>query len=386
MIEKQTQFDPMRLDTIINKMVETVVASREEIFEIGEQSRKESDSLIKELGNIKEKINSIIDSHDQLMVQTKLARTRLAEVSRKFDEYTEEDIKKRYEQANELQVALTTIEIEEKQLRERREDLERRLMALNTTTEKADKLAGQVSVVLNYLNGDLKSIGELVADARQKQAFGLKIIEAQEEERRRLSREIHDGPAQLLAHVLLGSEIVERVHRDKGPEATKKEFTKYRELVRNALYDVRRIIYDLRPMSLDDLGLLPTVDKYLKRLDEQYPTITFSFRSVGESLRLPEKLEVACFRLIQEAAQNACKHSSGNRVRVLIEFHKEKVVLLISDNGKGFDPKQTSETSFGLIGMRERVDILEGNLEIVTKSNEGTTIIAKIPIIEEGEA
>lgn len=382
---EEVKLDAKRLDHIINKMVDMVVSSREQIFEIGEQSQKESEVLIHELEKIKDKIGKLIDSSDQLTSSARATRARLAEVSKHFGEYSEEDIRKAYEKANEIQLALSTVEHQEKQLRERREEIERRLLALKVTSEKAEKLAGQVSVVLGYLNGDLKSVGEMIADAKQKQAFGLKIIEAQEEERRRLSREIHDGPAQLLAHVLLGSEIVERVHRDQGPVETKKEMVRFRELVRNALYDVRRIIYDLRPMTLDDLGLVPTVGKYLKRLEEQYPKFSMSFRSIGESERLSEKLEVALFRLVQEGVQNACKHSSGSEVRVIIEFKTDKIVLLIRDNGKGFDPNQASDKSFGLLGMKERVEMLEGNIDIHSKKNEGTTIVIQIPIIKEEE-
>jgi two-component system sensor histidine kinase DegS len=382
----ETKFDAKRLDDILSTMVKTVNSSREEIFEIGEQSRKESETLIKELESIKEKVSEIIDQHDQLTEVARMTRSRLAEVSQRFGEFKEEDIRKAYEKANEIQFTLSTVEYQERQLRERRGEIERRLISLKGTSEKAEKLAGQVSVVLNYLTGDLQSVGELIADARQKQELGLKILEAQEEERRRLSREIHDGPAQLLAHVLLGSELVERMYRDKGPEEIKKEIHRFRELVRNALIDVRRIIYDLRPMSLDDLGLIPTVEKYLNRIEEQYPNISLTFRSVGEVGRLPSKLEVALFRLIQEGVQNACKHSGGTSVRVIIEAQGDKMVLLIKDNGKGFELGSRSEKSFGILGMKERVEILEGRMDIHSDANEGTTIVAQIPLEKEEEA
>ncbi|HSU79485.1 MAG TPA: sensor histidine kinase [Candidatus Angelobacter sp.] len=380
-----TKLDAKRLDDILSTMVKTVNSSRDEIFEIGEQSRRETESLMKELETLKEKVTETIKEHDELTETAHKARAHLAQVSGRFDKFKEEDIRKAYEKANEIQFALSTVEYQEKQLRERRGELERRLLSLRGTSEKAEKLAGQVSVVLNYLTGDLQSVGELIADARQKQELGLKIIEAQEEERRRLSREIHDGPAQLLAHVLLGSELIERMYRDKGPDETKKEIHRFRDLVRNALFDVRRIIYDLRPMSLDDLGLVPTVEKYLNRIEEQYPEISLSFRSIGEVGRLPTKLEVALFRLIQEGVQNACKHSGGTSVRVLIEAQGEKIVLLIKDNGKGFQPEKRHEESFGLLGMKERVEILEGRIDI-QPDQEGTTIIAQIPLKKEDEA
>ena len=104
----------------------------------------------------------------------------------------------------------------EKQLRRRRDELERRLIHLEATIDRANNLVSQTSVVLNYLTSDLKEIGSALEDAKEKQDFGLRVIEAQEEERKRLSREIHDGPAQMLANMLLRSDLVEKVYREQG--------------------------------------------------------------------------------------------------------------------------------------------------------------------------
>ncbi|WP_132746709.1 sensor histidine kinase [Scopulibacillus darangshiensis] len=377
--------DAKYLDSILGKMVETVSESKGHIFEIGEQSRSEYEALINELAEIKEQVDGTIDRYDKLEIQARLARGHLAEVSKHFQNFKEEDIRKAYERANNIQVELSIVQETEKQLKNRRNDIERRINQLRQTSVKAEKLVGQVSVVLNYLTGDLKKMGELIEDAQEKQAFGLKIIEAQEEERKRLSREIHDGPAQLLAHVLLGSEIVERVHRDQGPEASAKEIAKFRKTIRNALYDVRRIIYDLRPMTLDDLGLVPTLKKYLNRIEEQYPTVEVVFRHIGEEKRLPSRMEAALFRLAQEAVQNACKHANPSLVKVSMEFRDDRIHLLINDDGTGFDPGKKKENTFGLIGMKERVELLEGKIAIQSNVKNGTLIVIQIPILKEGE-
>ncbi|MFC7394671.1 sensor histidine kinase [Scopulibacillus cellulosilyticus] len=379
--------DSKYLDDILNQMVDTVSESKGHIFEIGEQSRQEYENLQKELSEVKLKTRHMIERYDRLEVQAKAARGRLAEVSKHFQFYDEEDIRRTYERANNIQVELSIVQELERQLKERRNDIEKRLNSLGSTVGKADKLVSQVSVVLDYLTGDLKKMGELIEDAQEKQAFGLKIIEAQEEERKRLSREIHDGPAQLLAHVLLGSELIERVHREKGPEAANKEYKRFREMIRNALYEVRRIIYDLRPMSLDDLGLVPTLEKYLYRIQDQYPQIEFEFNSVGEERRLPSRMEAALFRLAQEAVQNACKHAKPKAITVNIEFRDKHINLLVRDNGKGFNPDQKKkENTFGLIGMKERVELLEGKMAIKSSVKSGTLIVIQIPILKEGEA
>lgn len=374
------------LDLIIDKMVDTVSESKDQIFEIGEQSRKEYENLKKELLEIQQNVAITIDKSDHLETQGRLTRTRLAAVSKNFENYTESEVREAYEKANNIQIELSIIRETEKQLRDRRNDIERRLLRLQETVSKADKLVGQVSVVLNYLNGDLKKVGELLEDVKQKQAFGLKIIEAQEKERKRLSREIHDGPAQMLAHVLLGSELISRINRQEGPEAANKEFEKFRNMIKSALYDVRRIIYDLRPMTLDDLGLVPTLQKYLNRMKEQAPQIDFSFRNIGDDGRLALKMEVALFRLVQEAVQNAIKHAEASNIDVTIEYQKKHVNLLIKDNGVGFNTETVnSDNTFGLIGMRERVDLLEGDISINSVINKGTMIKIKIPLLKEGK-
>lgn len=373
--------DLKHLDLIIEKMVKNVSDSRTQIFEIGEQSRAEHDELVRELNEVKQKVKETIERCDKLDAEARLARGRLADISKAFDRFGEEDIRKAYERANNILIELSIVQEMEKQLKSRRDELERRILQLKKTVEKADKLVGQVSVVLNYLKGDLQQMGEIVADAREKQAFGLKVVEAQEEERKRLSREIHDGPAQTLAQVLLGTDVIERVQKNEGPEAAGKELKKYRGMLRDALAEVRRIIYDLRPMTLDDLGLVPTLQKYLSRITEQYQGIDIDFRSFGKEQRLPSRMEAALFRLAQEAVQNACKHAKPSLIKVMVEFHDNKFILLyIKDDGTGFDKNIKKAGSYGLIGMKERVELLGGTIEINSKKNQGTAILIKIPI------
>ncbi|THE12311.1 histidine kinase [Bacillus timonensis] len=366
------------LDSILEKMVHTVDHSKEEIFRIGEQSRNEFLTLTDELKDIKERVGTIIQEVDRLENHSRFARKRLSEVSSHFKKYSEEEIRNAYEKAHDLQMQLTVIRQEEKQLRERRDELERRLVGLNETIERADHLVGQISVVLNYLTSDFRMVGEMIEDAKQKQEFGLKIIEAQEEERRKLSREIHDGPAQMLANVMLRSQIIDKVYRE-SPDQGVKEIHDLRKMVRSALYEVRRIIYDLRPMALDDLGLVPTLKKYLSTIEEYNGDTTISFTFIGSEQRIPSKFEVALFRMVQEAVQNALKHAEAREIAVKLEISRHHVTVIVKDNGKGFDIREKKKDSFGLIGMRERVDLLDGNLTIDSSVGAGTIVMIQVP-------
>nr|WP_102346677.1 sensor histidine kinase [Bacillus sp. Marseille-P3661] len=376
------KLDDKVLDSILERMVNTVSDSKKEIFEISEQSRSEYEVLKNELEMTKQEVNNLIDKGDILEVQEKFARKRLSEVSRHFNKYSEEQIRDAYEKAHNLQMQLSSIRQSERVLLERRNELERRLKALENTVERAEALVGQISVVLNYLTSDLKQVNELIEDARQKQEFGLKIIEAQEEERRRLSREIHDGPAQMLANVMLRSELIERTSREKGMDAALIEVKDLRQMVRSALYEVRKIIYDLRPMALDDLGLIPTLKRYLTTV-EDYHKIRIEFISIGREIRLAQRLEVALFRLVQEAVQNAMKHAKPKAVQVKMDINKKHVTLVIKDDGQGFDTTSKKEGSFGLVGMRERVELLRGQLTIDSVIGKGTLIMIQVPLSDQ---
>lgn len=373
------KLDGKDLDAILEKLIETVEDSKKEIFRIGEHSRSEIEGIKRELEKIRTDVTVIIETGDQLEVHYRFARIRLAEVSRHFRSYSEDEVRDAYEKAHKLQMDLSFNRQKEQQLRERRDDLERRLNQLKETMERAEGLVSQINVVLNYLTSDLKQVGELIADAHEKQEFGLRIIEAQEEERKRLSREIHDGPAQMLANVMLRSELIERISRERSVDEALQEIRDLRTMVRSALYEVRKIIYDLRPMALDDLGLIPTLKKYLSTVEE-YNKITITFTNLGPEKRIPMKMEVALFRLVQEAVQNAVKHAEANEIGVKIEMGKTYVNLIIRDNGRGFDTTEKKDGSFGLIGMRERVELLDGTFAIDSKIGRGTVVSIHVPL------
>ncbi|WP_040204210.1 sensor histidine kinase [Neobacillus jeddahensis] len=374
------------IDEIREEMLEMVTCSKSDIFRIGEQCRQEFENMNKELENIQQLMVKLIDEGDLLEEQVLQARMMLSEVSMNFKQYSEEEVREAYEKAHQLQMDLSINWQYKKQLLDKRDDLERRIVGLDETIDRAEQLISQISVVMNYLTSDLKQVGEVVENAKAKQDFGLKIIEAQEEERKRLSREIHDGPAQMLANVIMRSDLIERVYRDKGAEEAFSEVHNYKKMVRSALYEVRRIIYDLRPMALDDLGLVPTLRKYLQTIEEYHNNAKINFVNIGVERRLPTKYEVALFRMIQESVQNALKHANACEIKVTLEITNTAISVLVKDNGVGFDTSQKKPESFGIIGMRERVDLLDGEITYDSKIGRGTTVLIHVPIITKENA
>ena len=375
--------DIQQMEKIFGNMVNVMDRSKSDIFLISEQSRRSFEEMQKELAEVKESISHVITEGDSLDDMSRNSRKRLATVSKDFVTYSEEEVKQAYSVANDLLVRASINKMEEKQLRERRDELERRLMLLLSTIERADQLVNQVTTVITYLTSDLKNVSTALETARQKQDFAVQIIQAQEEERKRLSRDIHDGPAQMLANVLMRSGLIEKTFVKHGPEEAMQELSYLNENVRGALSEVRRIIYNLRPMALDDLGLVPTLRKYLLTMSEYEAPLIIHFQSNGAEKRFASNFEVGIFRLIQESVNNSIKHAKTDEIWVKIEWLRESVNILIKDQGIGFDTNEVKEKSFGLIGMQERVELLKGKMKVNTKVGEGTSILFQIPLDED---
>lgn len=374
----QNQLSEKTLDSIIEEMTNVVEKSKDEIFHISEESIRELDYLKAELAKTKEKVKDYIKRGDQLEVEVQNSRKRLSLVSSKFDYYSENDIREVYEKTHELQTSLAVLRQEEKALRDQRDDMERRIVRIGNTINHANNLGQKVSVVLTYLYDDFSQVNELLKNAKEKQEFGLKIIEVQEMERKRLSREIHDGPAQMLANILIRSEIVDLAFREGDAEQALKEIKSIRGNIRTSLQEVRRIIYDLRPMALDDLGLFPTIRKHVATMSE-YHNIMIDLKLLGDERRLDPAYEVAIFRLVQEALQNAIKHAQARTIKVVIEVLQNKITVSIKDDGIGFDTTKRNADSFGIVGMKERTEILKGTLTIESEPDKGTRVKFVIP-------
>ncbi|WP_019415429.1 sensor histidine kinase [Paenisporosarcina sp. TG20] len=370
------------LDHIFSRMVETLDHSKNDIFIISEQNRQSLLQMQQELEDVHSKLAEVLINGDLLEEETRLSRKRLGDVSKHFNTFSEQQVREAYEHANDLQIKLSINRTEDRQLLERKVDLERRLKDINDAILHADQLVTQANVVTNYLTSDLKNVGQALETAKLKQDFSLKIIEAQEEERKRLSREIHDGPAQMMANVLVRSDLIERTYREKGVDQALVEITSLKLMVRTALTEVRRIIYDLRPMALDDLGLVPTLKKYLMTIEEYNIGCQIHFRSYGEERRLLSNFEVAIFRLIQESVTNATKHGKCQSIWVEVKWCTSMVTITVKDDGVGFDQQLVRESSFGLLGMQERVDLLEGEMIVQSSLGNGTVMSFLIPLID----
>ncbi|MCW1926684.1 sensor histidine kinase [Bhargavaea beijingensis] len=367
------------LDAIFSSMVRSLDQSKHDIFIINEESRQQLEELKEDLRKTDEEISRAITEGEKLSAASLAAREKLQHVSIHFADYTNDEVREAYDSAHEVQLEFMLNSTKIRQLTDLKRHLENRVRTYEDSMERADHLAGHVNVVTKYLTSDLKDIGPALESAKMRKHFSMKVLEAQEEERKRLAREIHDGPAQMMANLVMQLGLVERVFNDKGMDAGLDQLSFTKELARHTLSEIRRIIYDLRPMVLDDFGLVPALSKYVEKMQDYHPDMRFTFESNGTNARIPQGTEVAVFRLVQEAVTNAIKHSGAYVIDVRIEICENWIRASVTDDGSGFDPSEAGDASFGLQGMTERVALLKGEFEIRTKKGEGTEVILTLP-------
>ena len=381
-------FDVSHLNRIVKETLNMIDKSRDAIFDIAEGARRECNRLEEELNELKLEAKVIIEQSDLLEVELKKSRMRLAAISKSFDRYTQDDIRIAYESADKVRVELAINREREKFAILRRNDLERRIKEAYGTVSKAESLVSQVGTIMDYLSGDLSNLNDHLDDSEKRKYLAIRVIKAQEEERSRVAREIHDGPAQSMSNVVLKAEICEKLI-DINIDQARSELQNLKKIVRESLKDVRRIIYDLRPMSLEDLGLLPTLQKYVESFSLETGIDIIFYRRGLDMVVDDKNLNLTIFRVVQEALNNIRKHSKAKTGEVRVEFTPLSVSLKISDNGQGFDAnalqvaKDDHSSGFGLMSMKERIELMLGKMEISSQPGKGTVVKVVLPHSEE---
>ena len=203
-----------------------------------------------------------------------------------------------------------------------------------------------------------------------------RVVAAQELERRRLARELHDETGQALTSILLGLKAAE----DAGGQGEMRAaIASLRDLVVGTLHDVRRLALELRPRALDDFGLVAALERLTETFAEQTGIDVDFEHSLGPD-RLPGEVETALYRIVQEALTNVLKHARAGRVSVVLSRRDGAVTAVIEDDGSGFDSPGLQEGGLGLVGMRERLGLINGRLSVESTEGAGTTIVAEVPL------
>ena len=288
--------------------------------------------------------------------------SHLQQLQNQFDQMPPQEIRNVYDSALDAQQRLFVMRGQLEKLQDETTHLER----FKSTLERARVATGAGSAVSAAVGsrGPLASVEMLV--------------NAQETERQRLSRQMHDGPAQALSNFILQTEIAMRL-MDVDAGQARDELNSLKASAMGTFQKVRNFIFELRPMMLDDLGLAPTIRRYADAFKEQ-AGLDINVTITGHERRLEPYLEVMLFRAIQELLGNAARHSQASLVKVVLDLGEDRIRVSVDDNGKGFDADSLQQSnSLGLKLIRERTEMLGGSFEIESAVGRGTRILFAVP-------
>ncbi len=288
--------------------------------------------------------------------------THLQQVQNQFDKMPLQDIRNAYDSALDAQQRLFVMRGQLEKLQSEKSHLER----FKSSLERARVASGSASPSAS------------AAGAKGPLASVEMLVNAQETERQRLSRQMHDGPAQALSNFILQTEIAMRL-MDVDTGQAREELNNLKSSAMSTFQKVRNFIFELRPMMLDDLGLAPTIRRYADAFKEQ-AGLDVSVAITGHERRLEPYLEVMLFRAIQELLGNAARHSQATLVKVTLDLGEDRIRVSVDDNGKGFDPDATQQgNNLGLKLIRERTEMLGGTFEIDSAVGKGARILFAVP-------
>jgi len=254
-------------------------------------------------------------------------------------------------------------------------------MTLNTSMEAIAEGKRELERKVQERTQELQSLyQELQKEQEARGELLRKLILAQEEERKRIARELHDETSQDLAVFLLSIET-----SASGASGELKDgFLRMKTMANRALDSIHRLIYDLRPSVLDDLGLSSAL-RWIAENRLEAMGIDVSIDIVGAERRVKPEVETCLFRIGQEAISNIAKHAEANAVKITLHYGCGSILLEVEDNGKGFELKSvltSAEKSLGLLGMKERASLLNGNLSVISTPQTGTRIRVEIPVAD----
>jgi len=342
--------------------------TREE-YELTQRQLKEIDILIQQS-------SSEVEKFAQRNAQQ---ANRIRQLQANFDTVPREDIRAAYETLQDVERRLFTMRGQLEKLQSDQRNLERYAEMLRRLLDvTGTMLPGEATGE----EGQGEGVGIPASMVMEGPPLIVRIVEAQEAERQRLSRQMHDGPAQSLTNFILQAEICSRLF-DTDAGRAKVELTGLKGAATQTFQKVRDFIFELRPMMLDDLGLVPTLRRYVDQFAEK-SGIPTTLTVTGTERRLAPYIEVTMFRVIQELLTNARNHAQPSRIQVALDMGQVKIHATCDDDGSGFDVDAAlsgaqARKTLGLPTMKERIGLLGGDLHIESGIGRGTRVTLELP-------
>lgn len=337
-----------------------------------EQLSRDHDQAQKELKEIEVLIRQSTAEVEKLAQRNAQLATKLRQMEANLDTVPRQDIREIYTAAQEAQMRLFMMRGQVEQLQGKQQHLERHASMLRQVLDMA-RQAG--------LAGDGHERGQ--AGPASEGSPIVRIINAQENERQRLARQMHDGPAQSLTNLILQAEICERLF-DTDPVRARSELGNLKNAVTNTFQKVREFIFDLRPMMLDDLGLNPTLKRYIQDFEAK-SGLACNLVITGKEQRLPPHAEVTIFRVIQSLLNNVREHAHATHVEVALDVSPDGLRVKVEDDGGGFDVEAAlaaarQRKTMGLSTVMEQVEMLGGKIVFDSSIGRGTRVTLSVPI------
>ncbi len=260
---------------------------------------------------------------------------------------------------------------------------------LNKVKEEYDICLKKLDEITSVIKVAKSTYVQKKDDQEESDIYRLTILETQENERQRISRELHDSTVQNLTSLVHKTELCSKLI-EMDPVRCKLELIMMSRTLRDIINDTRQMIYNLRPMSFDDIGLEVTIERTLEKM-KTMSAKNISFTVVGEPYKIKPVIGITLLRIIQEACNNAIKHAEASLIYVKLVYREKEIIVSIEDDGKGFDMEsldvesRKDNSGFGLSMMKERVYLLSGNIEMTSKVNAGTRIEVTVPINNKEE-
>lgn len=344
----------------------------QEILQSASELLSEVEQLRIELREIEVLIRQTSNEIERQSQKQAESSSRLRQVEANFDSYTREDVRQAYASERDAQLKLLLMRSQLEQFQAKHRQLDRYIQQLR----KLHDLASRLADAAGEPDGEM-SPGRVVSDHEAV----IQTIEAQESERQRLAQQMHDGPAQSLTNLILQAEIVERLF-DSEPARARTELGQLKTSANVTFQRVRDFIFALRPMMLDDLGLIPTIRRYTQQF-ETVNKLPVTLNLNGDRALAPY-VEVTIFRAVQELMNNVAKHAHASRVQVTLDLNAEPIVVIVEDDGSGFDTAQVlararERGGSGLITLEKRVEMLGGNINYQAATGRGTRVRVMIP-------
>lgn len=348
---------------------------REKLLVLLQTERRQINNRLQEMTlQVEQSSNEV----DRLQQKNTMVTNRLHQIESNFDSIPRQDIRVAYNEAM---------------------DTRNRLLTMRGTLEKLQSDERNLTQMADILGKTLVGIEGLEASAFADDSAAtstdvspagttiIRIIEAQENERQRLANQMHDGPAQSLTNYILQAEICLRLF-NRDPDRAAEELNNLKTAASSTFQKIRDFIFDLRPMMLDDLGLIPTLRRYVEATSDK-GNISASLHIIGDERRLESHREVIIFRSVQELLVNARDHGKAAQVKVTLDMGSDTITCTVDDNGAGFNPEEffdndheigvAESKTLGIKTLRERLELVGGSLNVNSEEGKGTQMTVKIP-------